>query len=211
MTAGKRGARIPPWMLALLTRVFRLVTRLAPADARRDWGADALDTFIATCERAFADRGWFALVRVAFVEWLDLGSRHSSCARGSEAGRAPGTGTHHSPRPRHQVLARSAPRHSCGPNRRHDHADGGADARRWHRHECRGVQRPRLDPLAAGAVPRFRAHRGDRELQRGAEDHVHAGFVASSSSSGGSRPMSCQRSRHSNARPSCSPEIAALR
>ena len=71
MTADKRGG-IPHWMQSLLTRVFRLVTRLAPADARRDWGADALDTFIATCERAFAERGWFSLVRVAFVEWLDL-------------------------------------------------------------------------------------------------------------------------------------------
>jgi predicted permease len=71
MTADKRGG-IPRWMQSLLTRVFRLVTRLAPADARRDWGADALDTFIATCERAFADRGWFSLVKVAFVEWLDL-------------------------------------------------------------------------------------------------------------------------------------------
>jgi predicted permease len=72
MTAARRGAGIPPWMLKLLTTIFRLVARLAPADARHDWGADALDTFIATCERAFAERGWFALVRVACMEWFDL-------------------------------------------------------------------------------------------------------------------------------------------
>ena len=72
MTAEKRSAGIPSWMRTLLTRIFRLVTRLAPADARHDWGADALDTFVATCERAFANRGWLALVRVACMEWLDL-------------------------------------------------------------------------------------------------------------------------------------------
>lgn len=72
MTAAKGGAGIPQWMLTLLVRIFRIVTWLAPADARPDWGQDALDTFIATCERTFADRGWLALVRVAFVECLDL-------------------------------------------------------------------------------------------------------------------------------------------